>query len=386
MKFAEVIGQQQIRSELVRTVNENRVSHAQLFLGPQGCGNLAMALAYAQYLNCENKKIDDSCGICPSCIKSEKLVHPDIHFSFPFIYKEKEKKQICADWLPEWRQFLQNSPYGNYIRWIQQLDAENKQGNINAKECMDILHKLSLKSFESTYKILILWLPEFLEKEGNRLLKLIEEPPENTVFLFVANDQNLIINTILSRLQLVKFPRLQQDDIAEALTKQFEIEFTRALRIAAMSDGDFNEAIQLMELQDGERTQQFRNWLANCVQNKPKEVFSWQDDFARWGRERQKSFFHYGLHIMREVIVLHAGARVVDRLTDEEIKLVSGLAKAMHMEQSIYISHLLDKAIYFVERNANAKILFTYLTVSIMQALNKQESIKVKPFFTSWDV
>ncbi|MBK7108340.1 MAG: hypothetical protein IPH61_04060 [Bacteroidetes bacterium] len=384
MRFADIIGQEKIITELRRTVKENRVSHAQLFLGPQGCGNLAMALAFAQYLNCENRTEEDSCGVCDSCRKAEKFVHPDIHFTFPFI--NKDKKEICSDWLPEWRIFLENTPYGNYIRWIQQLDAENKQGNINAKECMDILHKLSFKSFESTYKVLILWLPEFLEKEGNRLLKLIEEPPDNTIFLFVANDQNLIINTILSRLQMVKFLRLQTDAIALALSKQFEIEYNRAVHIAAMSEGDYNEAMELMALHEGERTLQFRNWMAHCFRNQMNEILEFEDMFAKWGREKQKSFFHYGLHILRELIVFQAGAGNVDRLPDEETTLVTGLAKSFNTEQAIVIANYLDKAIYFVERNANAKILFTYLSISIMKIIKTENALAVKPFFESWDV
>lgn len=384
MRFADIIGQEHIRRELVRSVNENRVSHAQLFLGPQGCGNLAMALAYAQFMNCENKLPDDSCGECPSCVKSTKFVHPDIHFTFPFV--NKDKKDTCNDWLPQWRIFLQQTPYGNYIRWVQQLDAENKQGNINAKECMEILHKLSFKSYESTYKILILWLPEFLAKEGNRLLKIIEEPPDNTVFLFVANDQDMIINTILSRLQMVKFPRLQQDAIAKALAQQFEIAYDRAFRIAAMSEGDYNEAMELIALHEGERTQQFRNWMADCFQKRTKEIFAFQDVFSKWGRERQKSFFHYSLHILREIIVLQAGAKDLNRLTDEETRLITGLATALQPEQSMAIANLLDKAIYFVERNANGKILFTYLSISIMKIVQSKHALAIKPFFTSWDV
>lgn len=384
MRFADIIGQEQIISELRRAVAENRVSHAQLFLGPQGCGNLAMALAFAQYLNCEDRTSGDSCGVCNSCRKSEKFIHPDIHFSFPFIIKDK--KEICSDWLPEWRLFLKNAVYGNYIRWIQQLDAENKQGNINAKECMDILHKLSFKSFESTFKILILWLPEFLEKEGNRLLKLIEEPPGNTVFLFVANDQDLIINTILSRLQIVKFPRLQQEAIAHALARQFDIAYDSALRIAAMSDGDYNEAMELMALHEGDRTQQFRNWLVHCSNNAMHDILLFEDVFAKWGRERQKSFFHYGLHILREVVVLQAGAGAIRRLPEEEVALVQILAEHYTQTQITYIANLLDKAIYFVERNANPKILFTYLSVSIMKIVKTKQAGEAKPFFAGWAV
>ncbi|MBC8046251.1 MAG: hypothetical protein H7Y00_05605, partial [Fimbriimonadaceae bacterium] len=310
MQFKNIIAQEHIKAQLIKTVQENRVSHAQLFLGPEGCGNLAMALAYAQYINCENKTEADSCRICSSCIKSEKFIHPDIHFTFPFINADKKEK--CADWLPEWRIFMTNSIYGNYNDWIQQIEAENKQGNINAKECTDILHRLSFKTFESPYKILILWLPEFLEKEGNRLLKIVEEPPENTVFLFVAHDADKIINTILSRLQLVKFPRLNDYAIALQIEKQFNLTSQQSKQIAAMSDGSYRDAMNLLDFTDPENESEntiiLRSWMEHIYRRNVKELFTWNDEFAKWGRENQKNFFYYCIHFYREIILLQAGA------------------------------------------------------------------------------
>src|ERR1700744_2084820 len=215
MQFNQIVGQEAVKQRLINTVAENRVSHAQLFLGPEGSGSLALAVAYAQYLSCENKRPDDSCGECSSCRKYQKLVHPDLHFSYPFFAKHKE--DTATTFIEQWREAFLNSPYLTLDAWRGYLDAENKQANINIAECHQIIKKLSFKPFESAYKILILWLPEFLDKEGNALLKIIEEPQPNTLFLLVAQNQDQILNTILSRTQLVKIPALGYDEIREHL-------------------------------------------------------------------------------------------------------------------------------------------------------------------------
>ncbi|MBC8172808.1 MAG: hypothetical protein H7X71_02785 [Chitinophagales bacterium] len=388
MFFKTVIGQERIKEQLIKTVQENRVSHAQLFLGPEGCGNLAMALAYAQYINCENKLPADSCGLCPSCTKSQKFIHPDIHFTFPFVNIDKKEK--CAEWLPEWRQFLSNNIYGNYNDWIQHIEAENKQGNINAKECMDILHRLAFKTFESQYKILILWLPEFLEKEGNRLLKLLEEPPPHTVFLFVAHNADRIMNTILSRLQLVKFPRLTDDDIAETLTVAFELTAQQAKQISAMSDGNYREAAQLLQM-SGDATAQnpttLRNWMGHIYQRNIKELFTWNDVFAKWGRENQKNYFYYCIHFFREIILLQSGVTALNRLTDAEIKIADELSKVLTIDKTTLLIGLLDKSIYFIERNANAKIMITYISMEMIKIVHAQSPAALpKAFFAEWYV
>src|ERR1700753_2650407 len=218
MQFKHIAGQAAVKQRLVNSVNENRVSHAQLFLGPAGSGSLALAVAYAQYLSCENRQDDDSCGECSSCHKYEKLMHPDLHFSYPFFAKHKEDSAIT--FIEEWREAFLFHPYFTLDIWRGYLDVENKQSNINIAECHQIIKKLSFKPFESAYKILILWLPEYLDKEGNALLKIIEEPQPNTLFLLVAQNQDQILNTILSRTQLVKIPALENSDIENYLVQQ----------------------------------------------------------------------------------------------------------------------------------------------------------------------
>ena len=214
MQFAQVIGQDHLRDNLTDMVRRNRLSHALLFLGHEGAGALPMALAFAQYVVCENKGAD-ACGVCSACVKAGSLVHPDIHFSYPVIPKKSGDKPASSDYGAEWREFISQFPYGNAYDWLQFIGAENKQGNITAQECNEIIHKLSLKSFESGYKILLLWMPEYLGNEGNKLLKLIEEPPADTLFLLVAENESLILPTILSRTQLVKIPLPDTADIAQ---------------------------------------------------------------------------------------------------------------------------------------------------------------------------
>src|SRR3954471_5963147 len=218
MQFKNIVGQEEVKQRLINTVTENRVSHAQLFLGPEGAGGLALAVAYAQFLSCEDKQVDDSCGVCSSCRKYEKLMHPDLHFSYPFFAKHKDDTALT--FMEQWRDAFLTNPYLNLDIWRGYLDADNKQANINIAECHQVIKKLSLKPFESVYKILILWLPEYLDKQGNALLKVIEEPQPNTLFLLVAQNQDQILNTILSRTQLIKIPALEYNDIKEHLTYQ----------------------------------------------------------------------------------------------------------------------------------------------------------------------
>lgn len=389
MQFKNVIAQEHLKAQLIKAVQENRVSHAQLFLGTEGCGNLAMALAYAQYVNCENRTETDSCGTCPSCIKAEKFIHPDIHFTFPVIKEAKDKggRETCVAWMPMWRKFLSENVYGNYNDWISMLNAENKQGNITAHECSEIIKQLTFTTYESTYKILILWLPEFLEKEGNRLLKILEEPPANTLFIFVAHDADRIINTILSRLQLIKFLRLSDYSIAMQIEKQYDLSAQQSKQIAAMSGGSYREAMHLLSFTGSENTETLRNWMGFIFQHNLKELAAWNDVFAKSGRENQKNFFQYCIHYFREVLLIQNGVSELGRLTDTELESAERMSKALSVEKITAITNLLDKAIYFIERNANAKILITYISSELMHIVQQQNSaLHYKPFFADWNV
>lgn len=391
MFFKDVIGQNRIKLQLTKGVRDNRVSHAQLFLGVEGSGNLAMGLAYAQFINCEDKRlpelgdessIGDSCGVCPSCIKAKKFIHPDIHYTFPFI--KNDKKDACADYMVEWRQFLSTTPYGSYNDWISQIvDGENKQGNITAKECQEIMRRLSLKNFESPYKVIILWLPEYLGNEGNRLLKILEEPPDNTVIILIANDQERIINTILSRVQIVKFSRLFDTEMIDAIVEKLGLPLPQAKKIAALSEGNFNEAIQLIDIHEDANTALIREWMEACYRQNIKNLFAWNDRFVKLGREQQKNFFQFCLHFFREILLIETGASSLSKLSDAELKTAEGLGKVLGVARITIILELFDKCIYFVERNVNAKIMMTYVSVTLLKQF-QSKSINTRPFYEKW--
>lgn len=385
MLFSQVCGHSELKNKLRQSVLQGRVSHAQLFLGPEGSGNLPMALAYAQFLNCEQRTESDACGSCPSCIKAEKYVHPDIHFTFPFIASDKEKKEKCADWLPEWRAFLDENAYGNYNHWIRFIQRENKQGNINARECSDIIHRLSFKTFESSWKVLVLWLPEFLEKEGNRLLKLIEEPPEQTVFLFVAHNPDRIINTILSRLQIVPFSRYSDEEIARTLAEKEELELDSARKIAVLSNGSLSRALELINVNQESYTATLREWMLACFKGEIGHMFQWNDNYVKWGKEQQKHFFFYCIHFFREVFLYQQGVDVLNRMTEEEKKFAEGLGQKLHPESLEKILTLFDKYIYFIERNVSSKIMITQMSISFKHLFHNQPADIRNPFFTGWD-
>ncbi|HFB99578.1 MAG TPA: hypothetical protein ENJ53_02125, partial [Phaeodactylibacter sp.] len=243
MQFHQVIGQEKTKQTLQSMVTSDRMSHALLFLGGEGSGKLALAFAFAQYVLCTDKQDNDSCGKCSSCLKAAKWIHPDIHYSYPTV----GSKMISTHFLPEWRKAMEENPYLNAHQWLQHLGAENKQGNITKDECVDIIKKLSLKIFEGSHKILIMWLPEYLRKEGNRLLKMIEEPPDNTLFILVAENQEMILNTILSRCQLVKVNQLSDEEVKEALIQRKNVSLEKAAATAHLAEGNYNEALNLLE-------------------------------------------------------------------------------------------------------------------------------------------
>ena len=247
MQFKDIAGQSELKSTLIQTVKEQRVSHAQLFLGREGSGNLAMAIAYAQYISCGNKTGNDSCGTCPSCIKYNKLIHPDLHFAVPIAKrKDEEKSVITENILGEWREAVLENPYLNLFQWMEALQVENKQLIINARECDEIIKKLSFKPFESEYKVMIVWMPEKLfHAAAPKLLKILEEPSPKTLFILVAENYEMILPTILSRTQLVKFPKIKDEDISAGLMEKFHLQPAQASAISHLVDGNYNEAIHL---------------------------------------------------------------------------------------------------------------------------------------------
>ncbi|KAA9039369.1 hypothetical protein FW778_11100 [Ginsengibacter hankyongi] len=403
MQFENVIGQKPTKKHLIDLVQQNRLSHALLFLGKEGSGALPMALAFAQYIVCTSAKNDapaqqglfgeenniplpeklealDSCGECPSCIKAQLFIHPDIHFSFPAIPKKSGTPTVSDDYINEWREFIATYPYGNVYDWLQFLGAENKQGNITAEECNQVNHKLSLKTFESNYKILIMWMPEFLGNSGNKLLKLIEEPPPDTLFIFVAQDENAILPTILSRTQLIKIPLLDNDEIEEALIQQANSTIERAAQVAAVSEGNYREALQMLQNADHNWESLLREWLNVTLKRNTSAQLKWIDEISQMGREKQKQFIRYFIHLLGQALRLRFvyspnGDNINLQIPANEIDFALRLNKMCSVEAAEAIINELDKAIFYIERNAHAKMLFHALSIRMYHIIKDNSLI-----------
>jgi len=368
MSFKNVIGQTAVKQRLVELLENNRLGHALLFLGAEGSGALSLALAFSQYIDCIKRQSGseaDSCGTCTACIKSQKFIHPDIHFSYPVIPRKPGDKPLSTDYISEWREFVTHNPYGNVYDWLQFIGAENKQGNITAHECNDIIRKLSLKSFESEYKILLMWMPEYLGNEGNKLLKLIEEPPPNTLFLLIAENETLILPTILSRTQLIRVPRLESNDIAQALIERTKIPSEQAGRIASISEGNYHEALQLTVHAEENWQELLREWLNAALKTGPLAQVKWIDEMSKSGRERQKQFLRYFNHLLEQALRLGVMDPSGIHIPDNEKDFAIRLNKIADISQQQAIIEELDKATYYIERNANAKMLFHALTIKL---------------------
>lgn len=365
MLFNEICGQEDVKKHLLNTVQENRVSHAQLFLGPEGSGSLPLAVAYAQYLNCENRQPTDSCGGCASCRKYSKLIHPDLHLSYPFFAKHKE--DTAATYAEAWRKAFLSNPYMGMGYWRDQLEAENKQANINIAEAHHIIKKLSLKAFEAKYKVLIMWLPEYLDTQGNALLKLIEEPPENTFFLLVAENADKILNTIISRTQLVKINRLDNDSVSRYLVDTHQVNEHQASDIAFISDGNLQQAINLLAENNSGYFDLMVRWLRCCVTDAGADIIKLcEEELSKSGRENQKSFLLYAINMMRQVVLFKADMLRLIHLPGAELDFVQRFGKHYPLEQVEETIRLFEEAHYHIERNANPKILFLDLSLQLV--------------------
>ena len=373
MLFRSVIGHQEIKDKLLKSVKNGRISHAQLFLGPEGSGNLPMALAYVQYLFCEDRNEGDSCGVCPSCLKNAKLIHPDVHFSFPFIAKKKE--DISNNYMNEFRDVAFKDPYLNLIKWYTELGEDKKQGIINVYESAEISKKLSLKAYEGGYKVSLIWMPENLNiPAANKLLKILEEPPDKTIIILVANESEKMLKTILSRTQLVKIPRLSNEEIKSGLIEKFEMEHNLAENLAAMSDGNYLIAREnaLNVGSSNENFELFRDWMRLCFKKDIKGVTKWVQNIATIGREKQKHFLTYGLHLIRQCAVLNYGAEnLVNMGGDERVFMQKFSPFITHKNLQNYITAF-NLAYQHIQRNANPRILFTDLSFEVLIMLNSK--------------
>ena len=393
MQFKDIVGQQAVKQHLIEMVEQNRLSHALLFLGKEGSGALPLALAFAQFVVCQpaaSPVVEDLFGglsaletkpnfISPedlvtqeSFSRAENLVHPDLHFAYPVIPRKAGDKPKSSDYGSEWREFVKTSPYSNAYDWLQFIGAENKQGNITAEECNDIMRQLSLKSFESPYKVLVLWMPEYLGKEGNKLLKLIEEPPANTLFILVAEDEENILPTILSRCQLVKIPRLEIKEIEEALIQRASATPEIAAQVAAISEGNYREALQLLQHNEEDWQSLLKEWLNSTLRGGPIKQVKFAEDVSKLGREKQKQFLRYFNHLIGQSIRIKVLGPNAFAIAETEKEFAQRLNKIASVSQQQAILEELDKASYYIERNANGKMLFLALTIKFYHILQNK--------------
>ncbi|RZJ80741.1 MAG: hypothetical protein EOO47_06565 [Flavobacterium sp.] len=368
MQFKDILGQEGAKQQLINTVLENRVSHAQLFLSPQGSGALPLAIAYAQFINCNQKLANDSCGECASCRKYEKYIHPDLHFSYPFFASASVK--IATDVLGEWREMLLEDAYFDLDIWRSKLSADNKQANINIGECHDIIKKLSFKAFEAETKVLIMWLPEFLDKEGNALLKIIEEPPANTLFILVAQNQEQILSTILSRTQIVKIPKLSDEKIEDYLIEKAGLSENQATEYSFLADGNLIAAKALLKDTPNNNAGHFAEWLRMGFSNKVPAMIDFTEDMAKWGRENQKNFLRYGINFLRECSLIISGADDLVKLPHQTLEVAKKLSQhVLNLAMVEALINELEQAHYHIERNANPKILFLDVSLQIVKII-----------------
>jgi DNA polymerase III subunit delta' len=366
MQFTEIIGQARIKAQIGQLVMSGKVPHALLIAAPKGSGGLPIGLALARMLMCEQPtQTLGACNQCAACNKSAKHIHPDIHFSFPTI----GTKVTSDTFLKNWRDFLLKTPYHDAFSWLQKIGAENKQGNINVEETSSITRKLSFQVLEGKYKILLMWMPEYLGKEGNRLLKLIEEPPEKTIFILVAEQTEQILQTILSRCQLVKLDPLSQSEVAEALIQNKGVPKLQAEQIAFLADGDYAEAEQSMDTELRNEGHQFTTWLRACWQGDPITMMKQVEAFAALGRENQKQFLRYGLQFFRELLVALIAGNKPLKLPADVAEVAKKFASVVNFGQCEKICHQLNDDLFFIERNANARILFTATSIEVHEIM-----------------
>jgi DNA polymerase III subunit delta' len=375
MNFSDIPGQSAVINRLKTSVREQRVSHAMLFYGPEGSGKFAIALAFARYVSCENRTDTDACGKCPSCIKYDKLIHPDLHFVFPVVKKKNVTDPVSDLFLPQWREMVTRSPWFSLNQWTEAMDVVNEQASIFVAEASEIVRKLSLKTFEADYKIMIIWLPEKMNTEtANKLLKMIEEPPEKTLFLLISEEDDKLLPTIVSRCQPVRIPSVSRADMATFISSKYGLEAARAMEIAGIANGNMVRAIELASDTDSssQHLDRFRNMMRVAWTRDIQAIAAWSEETATLGRERQKNYLSYALRLIRENFVMNMGGKEkgLVYLTSEEDTFSTNFHPYIN-EKNIY---LLDRefnlAYAHVESNGNTKMIFLDLALKTMRLLN----------------
>lgn len=374
MYFKDIVGQSGVKERLIKSAREGFIPHAQLFCGPEGVGKLPLALAYAQYLNCENPSETDSCGVCPSCKKYDNLAHPDLHFVFPIVKKAAKKKEVCDDYIVEWREMFESTLYFSYHQWLTNIEAENSQGVIYAKESEEIVRKLSLKIYEAKFKVMVVWLPEKMHEAcANKLLKIIEEPTPNTVFLLVSDAPDMIIGTIQSRSQRINIPAIEKADIEKELIAKYNINEVDAENIAHLSRGSFVKALETISLDEENKYffELFVNMMRSSYARNIKSIKAIAADLAGIGRERQKSYLMYSQKMIREYFVSNLQQPEIVYLNNSENAFGVRFAPFINERNIMDFMQELSLAEMHIEQNVNARMVFFDLCLKVTMLLKR---------------
>lgn len=374
MYFRDIIGLNDVKRHLIESVQKGYIPHARLLHGGEGIGKLPLAIAYARYLNCLNPSDTDSCGKCSSCLKYDKLAHPDLHFAFPMVQKKSEKLIVCDNYLPQWRAFLSEYTYFNLNKWLAYINAQNAQGMIYSQESEEIIRKLNLKIYEAKYKVMIIWLPEKMNLEcANKLLKMIEEPPAQTVFLLVSEDLDKIIATIKSRCQPIYIRPIEQYVMINTIQNNYNLSLNDAQSIAHISSGNYHKAINLIESNEESEflLDLFNRMMSASLSKKIKEIKRVAEELSRTGREVQKSFLNYSLRMFREYFISNLQVPQLVYLNLKEQKYINQYSVAINEGNIEFLTNEFTLAHRQIEQNGNAKIIFLDLCLKLTMQIKK---------------
>ncbi|MGC9150165.1 MAG: ATP-binding protein [Microbacter sp.] len=371
MFFHDIIGQELTKQRLRAFVAEDRLPHALLLIGAEGVGILPLALAFAQYVNCTHRTADEACGKCPSCIKFAKLQHPDLHFVFPIIKLNSSKVSICDDFVFSFRKFLLENPYGTPDDWMNELSSD-KQGMIYEAESAEIIRKLNFKTYESEYKIMIIWQPERMHTAcANKLLKILEEPPEKTLFFLISEQPDLLLPTILSRVQRINVPLIEKEDMSNALQQRFSLNEQMIRQIVRVANGNFRKALDLIISSDSQKFnfEQFKFFMRNSYKRDVQALKKWSDMMSKIGREKQKGFFKYMQNMLRENFILNLEMEELNYLNEEEMAFSSKFSVFVNERNIEKMMEETALAEQHIESNVNAKMIFFDLSIQFSRLL-----------------